>query len=695
MYRLDKARNKAAARLKSTFESIFEKYEKDFTDVGDEINLHTGEVTVNNGHLQSIDKNEQGERGDSPESDEEERILAGKRPPSAAGRTRPPHSPHSSPTPLSFRASLFGNNPIDPAWQTPELPMNNPYNGFGFGGQSMGAFPFSNFGHMPDGEQRSDSHGRRSARSRKKTEFYGNISWLKRGAKPIKTDVGDPTSASNSNSVATTVSDSHRDPDRDLESTMVKGAKEVPLQASGTVQLDSSLGITDQASFKDHTIPKPNGTNTAEMEISQSLPAELVQQPYVSAKAMEVKKDQASVVEKFSRNVLDPSYEFSDEEGDVLPMPIPFEDFMRSSPVQEKELHVSDMTTGLSSAVPDEDGQTASGVLESPRSQEADDAISYQPKADDETRQHGIDQSENNLTTSDVVSQEDPEQIAARLVDKLLQGAIEVENEPLNQEIQDPVDDSIIPSDQPDLPPQSDLAPTQEESVQLQAEVTAAEEEPEIFLRPVSCINRNTPGRTEESPAPSIPTPRTPLTPQKKTTGSSKKPTSTRRPSASSSKKFALATLLPDDETDELSFFSPAAAAAPTPPPFRSPRAQSRALSLAASASATTAATPLASASHHRRRSLLAGTPSSSARRRPQTDLRRLPKRKSAGAGAVVNSSPLARTAARNLLATPKKRKRFADEMEAELVRTPGGTMRKCGVDGFVCDRDFCFTCCR
>jgi hypothetical protein len=29
----------------------------------------------------------------------------------------------------------------------------------------------------------------------------------------------------------------------------------------------------------------------------------------------------------------------------------------------------------------------------------------------------------------------------------------------------------------------------------------------------------------------------------------------------------------------------------------------------------------------------------------------------------------------------------------ASLIRTPGGTMRQCGVGGFKCDRDFCFTC--
>lgn len=38
-------------RLKSIFESIFEKYGKDFDGVGDEIDLETGEIVVNNGHI--------------------------------------------------------------------------------------------------------------------------------------------------------------------------------------------------------------------------------------------------------------------------------------------------------------------------------------------------------------------------------------------------------------------------------------------------------------------------------------------------------------------------------------------------------------------------------------------------------------------------------------------------------------------
>jgi hypothetical protein len=38
-------------KLKSTFESIFEKYGKDFDGIGDEVDLATGKILVNNGHL--------------------------------------------------------------------------------------------------------------------------------------------------------------------------------------------------------------------------------------------------------------------------------------------------------------------------------------------------------------------------------------------------------------------------------------------------------------------------------------------------------------------------------------------------------------------------------------------------------------------------------------------------------------------
>ncbi|KAL8982550.1 MAG: hypothetical protein Q9177_005236 [Variospora cf. flavescens] len=48
---LNKRRNRNYVKLKSRFESIFEKYSKDFTDIGDEIDFEKDEIVVDNGHL--------------------------------------------------------------------------------------------------------------------------------------------------------------------------------------------------------------------------------------------------------------------------------------------------------------------------------------------------------------------------------------------------------------------------------------------------------------------------------------------------------------------------------------------------------------------------------------------------------------------------------------------------------------------
>nr|POF07809.1 uncharacterized protein pb1a10.02 [Quercus suber] len=48
---LEREREENKKRLKSRFEQIFEKYEHDFTGIGDEIDLETGEVIVDNGHI--------------------------------------------------------------------------------------------------------------------------------------------------------------------------------------------------------------------------------------------------------------------------------------------------------------------------------------------------------------------------------------------------------------------------------------------------------------------------------------------------------------------------------------------------------------------------------------------------------------------------------------------------------------------
>jgi len=56
-------------RLKSRFEHIFEKFSKEFTGVGDEIDLHTGKIIVNNGHLITM-QNERDIEGLANDEDE-------------------------------------------------------------------------------------------------------------------------------------------------------------------------------------------------------------------------------------------------------------------------------------------------------------------------------------------------------------------------------------------------------------------------------------------------------------------------------------------------------------------------------------------------------------------------------------------------------------------------------------------------
>lgn len=60
---LQTARAQNDQRLKSIFEGIFTKYGKDFTEVGDEIDLETGKIVVDNGHLLGmLEENDTGDR---------------------------------------------------------------------------------------------------------------------------------------------------------------------------------------------------------------------------------------------------------------------------------------------------------------------------------------------------------------------------------------------------------------------------------------------------------------------------------------------------------------------------------------------------------------------------------------------------------------------------------------------------------
>lgn len=164
-FQLAEGRAKAATQLKSRFEDIFAKYERDFTGIGDEIDLETGEVVVDNGHLSSmrsmkdwiIDDDE--DEDEEEEEEEEEEEGDHKALPGDTGKTRldfengfprdpwqisepswpsnfasrEPHPlaslipPQSRPTNQSQPSPPVSHDfavSADPAWQAPELPLS-------------------------------------------------------------------------------------------------------------------------------------------------------------------------------------------------------------------------------------------------------------------------------------------------------------------------------------------------------------------------------------------------------------------------------------------------------------------------------------------------------------------------------------------------------------------------------------------
>lgn len=157
-FQLANGRARAATQLKSRFEDIFARYERDFTGIGDEIDLATGEVVVDNGHLSSMRSMEDWIVDDDDDEDRYEdeddagQVIPGdgddKCPGTVDGGPRdpwrvaepswPPESESRGPPPLgsllptpfhstepshSFPPFAHASSvSADPTWQDPELP---------------------------------------------------------------------------------------------------------------------------------------------------------------------------------------------------------------------------------------------------------------------------------------------------------------------------------------------------------------------------------------------------------------------------------------------------------------------------------------------------------------------------------------------------------------------------------------------
>lgn len=178
-FQLEQGRALAANKLKFRLEEVIAKYSRDFTGIGDEIDLVTGEVVVDNGHVRSMrSEKDTGDGADDVDEDsdeEEERILRGIKSADRAPGLQSANAmaipqdpwqvegPNWSAGPVmgapSRLTSLFPNNPsfmtpsgsfsslhfgnpmrmsADPVWQAPELPESAFANRFGANGQHLG-----------------------------------------------------------------------------------------------------------------------------------------------------------------------------------------------------------------------------------------------------------------------------------------------------------------------------------------------------------------------------------------------------------------------------------------------------------------------------------------------------------------------------------------------------------------------------
>ncbi|TRX87963.1 hypothetical protein FHL15_011136 [Xylaria flabelliformis] len=211
---------------------------------------------------------------------------------------------------------------------------------------------------------------------------------------------------------------------------------------------------------------------------------------------------------------------------------------------------------------------------------------------------------------------------------------------------------------------------------------------PELISRATSQISN--------SPTPTTPT-------RRRGPRSEAKPQSSHRRSPSS-KRFPLSSLVPggiDDESDdELSiagsfsstisrFNSPFSRTSTNdkkldlPPLWSTPRKTTRKFGLL-KGSASSARTP------NRIHGL-----DHSVNVPPVTDSRAGRSQSRRGRNRLANSSPLAHRVAERLLSSPTRRNRATPQRSPSLVASPHGTLRRCGEGGFVCDRDFCLTCCK
>ncbi|CAK7221658.1 hypothetical protein SCUCBS95973_004573 [Sporothrix curviconia] len=659
-YRLDRSRAVAENKLKSAFELLFEKYSQDFGDTGDEINFYTDEIEVDNGHIASLPAKglrgrpriaaagagagsgadggvdadgEEEEEGSDDESGEDDDAPVTD--PSRADASRL----------LSLLPSRFGPGgtvimgsmahaggyqaaapgpgigAIDPTWIAPEIPE------LAFG--TPGGLP------PPPPPPRSAYTVQQRAVFTK-TLAISHIEALGEDGDDEDDDL---------------ILDTPNPEQRTNERTFVpkSTSPERPLS-----DLPSSAPLPAASDEPDGSLA------TEKVVVGASNPS--------SPKLHEPAADGAAAKPKetFSRNTLDPSYVFSDEEDFG---------FKRRKKPQAGDPTPVDSETPLAQTEAVEDGRLppqADPVDDAPPV-DTDEEAPFIPPVTGKRRPGRPRKSTSNLETPRKKATEPVRRSGGKgdLSIIIMTSSVPPVPEPIPEPALDTASAGAAVTPVPEPAPESPSESTSK---------------PEVTLSPAVEENTRQPQET------------TPDRPRKRrrrhtedtaTTTTTRAPSSVRKakrreiPDSQGNSSSGIISLVSDGSADEAELEEIAAA---TPPPF-SP--------FGPPGSGGVGRLPLSSA---RRPHPSAQTTPSGSRKTPWTPSSR---HRLTAASALMATPSRQRHYARAVSGSPLARRQqaiFLEDGEAPSpggspIQTPGGTMRRCGKDGFRCEREFCFRC--
>ncbi|CAK7206223.1 hypothetical protein SEUCBS139899_009010 [Sporothrix eucalyptigena] len=671
-YRLDRSRAVAENKLKSAFELLFEKYSQDFGDTGDEINFYTDEIEVDNGHIASLPaKGVRGRRKAAAAADES--ISYSSRGDASRLASLLPSRFGSGGTVIMgsatqtgpYRSSdapgaATGTEAIDPTWAAPEIP--------GLAFSTPG-------GHLPHPPPPRSAYAVPQRTIFTKTLAISHAEGLGEDGDDEDDDLILDTPRTDSKAV----DGMERPPSSAVSKKVVKTPKTTKKRREKTFSTAetpkdaySKLGVevaSPDLPTTDQALPKPRrGRRKSDKAVlermavpdsmsperplsdlpsSAPLPAPS-DDPVESAEANEPEAEPVPEVsqaassskvkskETFSRNVIDSSFVFSDDENFG---------FKRRKKTQK----MKSTLTAAPVAQPQEDApQVQTGAVD-------DNAASVESVPIVKKRRPG--RPRKSSSNVEAAKEKTVEPAPRRYRKEDLSIIIMTSSVPLSSE------PSPVPTAAP--APISVPVPVVTEPEPTPTDATPV---PEIAATPE---DEPTPPSREATSEPERPRKRR----RQPTQGTDSSARKTRRHEIPDSQgnSSGIISLVSDGSADEAEIDKIAAA---TPLPFApsGPGGSSGRLPLSG-ARRSVQVTPSGrkQLTPSSRRSLLLGTPS----------------RQQHYAKAVMGS-PLARRQQALLLASDGGE---VPSPGGSPIQTPGGTIRRCGKDGFRCEREFCFRC--